>query len=100
MAIIAGIDTEGVDAEEFARAVRETPDAELGALFDGPDRTTILDAIFGRFAAHLRRDRARDGKIVIHWKVYDRPGGGYDHYELVVDEGAALFTIHRGPSRP
>jgi putative sterol carrier protein len=39
-------------------------------------------------AAHFRPDVARDLQAVIDWKIWDRPGGGYDHYQLLIHEGS------------
>src|SRR5256885_16696652 len=60
-------------------------------------RRDILDDIFRRMAEHVDSDRARDVTTVVHWKIYDRPEGGYDHYEVVLEGGTC--TVSEIPSR-
>jgi len=33
----------------------------------------------------------------VHWKIYDRPDGGYDHYEVVLEAGEC--SVSDSPSR-
>jgi putative sterol carrier protein len=92
MAQAEEIDTSQIDPAAFARQVRETPEAELEAGMQSENRQLILDEIFGRFAAHLRPGRSEGVDAVLHWKILDRPGGGYDHYELVVRSSTCVVN--------
>ena len=87
-----GIDPTGVDPDEFARQVGKVSDDDLATLMGGELRPTTLDEIFRRMVAHFRPERARDLHAVVHWKIFDRPGGGYDHYELVIEEGSCTLS--------
>jgi putative sterol carrier protein len=60
-------------------------------------RGQVLDDVFRRMSEHLDADKAKDIQTVVHWKVWDRPGGGYDHYEVVLDKGRC--AVPRSPSR-
>jgi putative sterol carrier protein len=84
------IDTSAVDAEEFARDIGKTPDAELRAAMRGPLRDQILTEIFRRMEQRHRPQRARNA--VIHWRIGDRPEGGEDHWEATIADGACTTT--------
>ena len=84
------IDTSAVDAEEFARDIGKTPDAELRAAMRGPLRDQILTEIFRRMEQRHRPQRSRNA--VIHWRIGDRPEGGEDHWEATIADGACTTT--------
>ena len=81
------IDTAAVDPAEFAAQVKKASPEVLEQLMQSDLREQVLDEIFDRMARHFRAENAGGMDAVIHWKVYDRPDGGYDHYEVVVRDG-------------
>jgi putative sterol carrier protein len=81
------IDPAAVDPAEFAEQVKTASPKALEQLMQSDLRELVLDEIFARMARHFRADKAEGLDAVIHWKVYDRPDGGYDHYEVVVQDG-------------
>ena len=83
---------EGVDPAQLAKLVREVPDEDLAALMNSEERGNVLDEIFGRMATHFRPDQAVGLDTVVHFKILDRPGGGYDHYEVVVHDGVCRVS--------
>jgi putative sterol carrier protein len=84
---------EAVDPAEFARSVATTPDEQLAeGMADPQGRKTILDEIFRRMAEHVDPGAASGTNAVVHFKILDRPDGGYDHYEVVLDDGACAIT--------
>ena len=89
---------EPLDEAAVARLIREVPDKDLEALMASDQRGNVLEEIFGRMAEHFRGDRASGLEAVVHFKVLDRPGGGYDHYELVVREGT--LAVNSQPALP
>ena len=91
------IEPEGVDAVAFAGQVAQVSDDDLKTLMSGDMRGQVLDEIFRRMVAHFRPDRAQGIEAVIHWKILDRPGGGYDQFEFVISGGAA--SLSESPSR-
>ena len=91
------IEPEGVDAVAFAGQVSQVSDDDLRKLMASEMREQILDEIFRRMVTHFRPDRAQGVEAVIHWKVLDRPDGGYDHYEFVIAGGSA--SLNETPSR-
>jgi putative sterol carrier protein len=80
------------DLSEVARLVRDVPDRDLEALMTSDQRPVVLGEIFGRMAEHFRPEEAVGIDAVVHFKVLDRPGGGYDHYELVVRDGRCVVS--------
>jgi putative sterol carrier protein len=90
------IDTAGVDATEFARQVGQQSDKDLAALMGSELRDDVLQEVFTRMVAHFRADKAAGTEAVVHWKILDRPGGGYDHHEIVIAGGTCT---HHDPPR-
>jgi predicted lipid carrier protein YhbT len=70
-----GIDPASVDPAAFVKAVAETPEDQLAAgMADEQIRPLVLDGIFSQWAEH-------------EWKILDKPGGGYDRYQVVIANG-------------
>jgi putative sterol carrier protein len=88
---------QGVDEAQLVQIVAGATDQQLEELMASEARKDIVDDIFRRMAEHVDPDRARDVTAVVHWKIYDRPEGGYDHYEVVLEGGTG--TVSESPSR-
>ncbi len=65
---------EALDEEEFEELME-----------DPATRDPIIDSLVAHFAGAYRGDE--DVEAVIHVKLWDRPGGGYDHREMVISGG-------------
>jgi putative sterol carrier protein len=79
-----------VEAEDFAKLMAESSKEQIEEIVNGSNRKQVLDEIFGRMADHVDPQRARGLDAVVHFKILDRPedqGGGYDHYEVVFEDG-------------
>jgi putative sterol carrier protein len=85
-------DFANLDPQQFAQLVKSTPDSQLADLMKSDSRKPILDAIFSRFPALFRADRAGATNAVIHWNITDRPDGGADTYELVIANGTCVLS--------
>src|SRR5688500_3532753 len=85
-------DFANLDPQQFAQLVKSTPDSQLAELMKSDSRKPILDAIFSRFPALFRADRAGATNAVIHWNITDRPDGGADTYELVIANGTCVLS--------
>jgi putative sterol carrier protein len=86
------------DAGQLAKLVAGATDEQLAEGMSDPEsRKATLDEIFRRMAEHVEPSKAQGNDAVIHWKILDRPDGGYDHYEVVVEGGAC--TVTDSPSR-
>jgi putative sterol carrier protein len=91
----ATLDTNAVDPEDFAKLIAGAPDEMIAEIINGPYRKRVLDELFGRMAEHVEPAKAKGTDAVVHFKILDRPdeqGGGYDHYEVVFDEGTCTTT--------
>ena len=86
------VDTTAVDPKEFAAQLANTPDDQLAAGMQSEARGMVLSEIFKRMGEHLKPEAAQGVDAVVHWKILDRPDGGYDHYELVIKDGAATVS--------
>jgi len=86
-----------VDSQQFAQLVKSTPDAKIIEVMQSDARGKILDQVFDRMPALFRADRAGSTNAVIHWTVTDRPDGGSDTYEVVIENGTC--TVNSTPSR-
>ena len=98
----AVVNLDQVNPEDFAKLIADASDEQLAEIVGGPSRKLVLDEIFGRMAAHVEPERARGTDAVVHFKILDRPeslGGGYDHYEVVFEDGkcTASDRIERDP---
>ena len=47
-------------------------------------------------AEHVNPEKAKGNDAVIHWKILDRPDGGYDHFEVILKDGNC--TVSEEPS--
>ena len=82
------IDPAAIDPAAFAKAVAETPEDELAAGFaDEQVRTVVLDGIFSQMEEHFHGEKAGHTEAVIEWRIYDKPGGGYDRYQVIITGG-------------
>src|SRR4030081_1616619 len=88
---------QGIDESQLVQIVAGATDQQLEELMASEARKDILDDIFRRMAEHVDGDRAREVNTVLHWKIYDRPEGGYDHYEVVLEGGPS--PLIESPSR-
>src|SRR5947199_495529 len=85
-------DATAMDAKDFARLVKSTPDPELKQVMQSDRRGPILDQIFERMPGLFRPERAATLNTVIHWIIGDRPDGGADTYELVIANGTCELS--------
>lgn len=87
----AALDTSAIDPEDFAKLIASASDEMIAEIVNGAQRKRVLDEIFGRMADHVDQEKARGNDAVVHFKILDRPeelGGGYDHYEVVFEDGS------------
>lgn len=83
----APIDFASATPEEIYAAVAGMDPDGFAALMQGEHRAAVLSALVGHLSVLFRPDRAEGVDAVIHVKVWDRPGGGYDHLEVVIRDG-------------
>jgi putative sterol carrier protein len=81
-----------VDPKQFAQIVKSAPDSQIKEVMTSDMRGKILDEVFARMPSLFRADRAGSTNAVIHWTVTDRPDGGADTYEIVIENGACSLS--------
>lgn len=81
-----------VDPKQFATIVKSVPDAQIKEVMQGELRGPILDEVFGRMPSLFRADRAGSTNAVIHWNISERPDGGVDTYEIVIENGTCTVS--------
>jgi putative sterol carrier protein len=84
------LDVSAVDPADFAKLIAGASDEAIAEIVNGEQRKRVLDEIFNRMAEHVEPEKARGTDAVVHFKIHDRPaelGGGYDHYEVVFENG-------------
>lgn len=86
-----------MDPHQFAQIVKSTPADQIATVMKSERRGKILDTVFHRMPTLFRADRAGNTNAVIHWNVGDRPDGGVDTYELVIENGTC--TLSPAPER-
>lgn len=73
-----------ISPAEFAKLVKNaSKDMFAQVLGNTETRTKVLDEVFNRMGEQYKGSKSTKG--VIHWKILDRPDGGYDHYETILD---------------
>lgn len=81
------------DAGQLAEMVATASDEQLAEGMNDPEsRKATLDEIFRRMAEHVEPAKARGNDAVIHFKILDAPDGDYDHYEVVLADGACSVS--------
>ena len=95
---MAGPDFDNATPAELYEQVAAMDEEEFEALMDDPgSREQVLEAIIDALVGLFRPEKAEGVEAVIHVKLWDAPGGGYDHYELVIDDGSC--TLSDSPER-
>jgi putative sterol carrier protein len=97
-ALETGAGIKDFDAEALAKLVAAADDEQLAqGMADPEGRKAALDDIFRRMADHIEPEKASSTTAVVHFKILDRPEGGYDHYEVVLENGTV--DVSDEPSR-
>lgn len=76
----------------FARLVTRSSDERLRRLSSGWRRRLVLAAILQQMPRRLDRGKARGVQAVVDWKIKGAPGGGIDHFQMRIDDGACRVT--------
>lgn len=84
------VDLEGSPARVYARITALDEDGFAALMAEPASRERVIDVLVEHMASLYRG--GPDVDAVIHVKLWDRPGGGYDHRELVIRDGACTAT--------
>ncbi|MGH8794646.1 MAG: SCP2 sterol-binding domain-containing protein [Stackebrandtia sp.] len=89
--LMGEVDLTSITPTDFARLVRNAPEDQLGEVMSDPDiRGKVLDEVFSRMGGQYAGNKKISA--VVHWKILDRPGGGYDCYETVLESGGCVVN--------
>ncbi|MEV6524733.1 SCP2 sterol-binding domain-containing protein [Longispora sp. NPDC051575] len=73
-----------ISPSDFAKLVKTAPKEVFAQILEDPDaRTTVLDEVFNRMQQVYKGGKSTNA--ILHWKILDKPGGGYDLYETVLN---------------
>lgn len=86
------VDFSSIDPEQVAGAISSISDEQLREALSGPQREAIIAEVFRRMESHFKPSSATAVDAVIHWRVIGRPDGGFDHYEVVLRDGACITS--------
>ncbi|HEX6969420.1 MAG TPA: SCP2 sterol-binding domain-containing protein [Micromonosporaceae bacterium] len=81
-----------MDPKQFAQVVKSASDKQLAEIMQSDLRDKILGEVFRRMPSMFRPDRAGSTNAVIHWTITDRPDGGTDTYEIVIENGTCRLS--------
>ena len=87
-----------IDAEQFASLVGQASDEQLAEGL-AQNRDILLDQVFERMPERFRADKASDLRAVVEWRVGDRPDGGHDRWQVVIENGSCR-VIRDGDAEP
>jgi hypothetical protein len=94
----AKIDLSTMDPRNFVRIISKASSGQLETATAVPAvRKRILDELFNRMVDYFRPERARDGRVVMQFRVTGGAGpGGFDHYCVQIEE--RVCTLSADPS--
>jgi putative sterol carrier protein len=86
------IDFDAPPADVYAEVTGLGDDEFQDLMADPKSRARIIDLLVEHLSSRLRPEKASDLDAVIHVKLWDRPGGGYDHREIIIREGRCVVS--------
>ena len=91
------IDLASASPPEIYEAVKAMDSDEFDALMEEPEsRDLITRALVDHMAGLFRPEKAGDLEAVVHVKLWDKPGGGYDHFEMRIANGTCVISDEPG----
>jgi putative sterol carrier protein len=78
----------------FATLVRDATDEQLREGLDA-NRELILGEIFRRMPERFDAERAAGVEAVVEWRILERPEGGYDAWNLLLNDGQCAVAEGR-----
>lgn len=86
-------DLSGLSPGDIYAAVAAMDEDEFEELMqEPPQRQRVIGALVDHMVSLFRPEKAEDVDARIHIKLWDRPGGGYEHFELRIAEGSCELT--------
>lgn len=86
-------DLESKEPAEVYEAVKEMDgDTFEDLMADRASRDVISSALVSHMAGLFRPEEAGDLEATLHVKLWDNPDGGYDHFEMVIEDGKCIIS--------
>jgi putative sterol carrier protein len=80
---------ESSEPMEIYAAIAAMGDDEFDDLMqDLPRRELVIGALIDHMVGIFNPEKAEGVEASIHIKLWDRPGGGYEHYEMRIEDRA------------
>ena len=93
MARRSKLDVETAEPAEIYDAVKLIDGDEFDDLMADPSkRPLVIEAMIDHLVGLFQPDAAGDLEAIIHVKLWDRPEGGYDHYELLIADRTCVIS--------
>ncbi len=73
--------------EVYAQLIGISEDDFRELMADAETNRRVVDVLIEHMCERLRPERAEGVDAVLHVKLWDRPGGGYDHREMIIRDG-------------
>lgn len=86
------LDLDADPADVYRGIVALDDDGFKALMKEQESRDKVIDVLVQHFAGRVRPEKTQGMDAVIHVKLWDRPGGGYDHRELVIHDGACTAS--------
>ena len=81
------------DSADVYASIAAMDEDEFERLMDDPEeRTRVIGAMVDHMVTLFRPEKAEGVDAVIHVKLWDKPGGGYDHFELVIADAKCVIS--------
>jgi putative sterol carrier protein len=98
--VAKGINFKTAKAADIVAAIGSMDEEEFDALMSGDERQPVLDALISFFSSYFKPEHAEGVDAVLHVKLWDKPGGGYDHYEVVIRGGKCIVSAKPSDDDP
>lgn len=89
-------DIANMDPAKLLAEVRDAGDDEIDELMAGEHREGLLGKVLELMQDHFDPSVAPGVEAIIHFKVWDKPGGGYDHLEIVIENDECRISPEPG----
>ncbi len=89
---MAGIDVHDSTPGEIYAAIEGMDEESFDELMEDPaSRERVIDAMIDHMVGLFRPEKAEGVEAIIHIKLWDRPEGGYEHFEMAIADGACTL---------
>ncbi len=89
---MAGIDVHDSSPGEIYAAIEGMDEESFDELMEDPAaRERVIDAMIDHMVGLFRPEKAEGVEAIIHIKLWDRPEGGYEHFEMAIADGTCTL---------